>query len=88
MVEDVRLDKLPILHTLNGECVTSMCIHQQQFGHLSHVQMPEVLHELVIEGVQFLTQFLVVLFVVVCLVGVERFIGVTQWDVCRQPCRL
>ena len=87
MVEDVRLDKLPILHTLNGECVTSMCIHQQQFGHLSHVQMPEVLHELVIEGVQFLTQFLVFL-MVVSLVGVERFVGVTQRDVCRQPCRL
>ena len=87
MVEDVRLDKLPILHTLNGEDVTPMCIYQQQFGHLPHVQMPEVLHELVIEGVQFLTQFLVFL-MVVSLVGVERFIGVTQWDVCRQPCRL
>ena len=87
MVEDVSLDKLPILHTLNGERVTPMCIHQQQFGHLSHVQMSKVLHELVIEGVQFLTQFLVFL-MVVSLVGVERFVGVTQRSIRRQPCRL
>ena len=87
MVEDVRLDELSVFHPFNGECVTPMCIHQQQFGHLSHVQMPEVLHELVIEGVKFLTQFLVFL-MVVSLVGVERFIDVTQRNVGSEPCRL
>ena len=59
MVEDVSLDKLTILHTLNSKSVTTVCMHQQQSGHLPNVEMSEVLHELVIEAIQFLTEFLV-----------------------------
>ena len=87
MVEDVRLNKLAVLHALNGKGVTTVGIHQQQLGHLPLVQVPEVLDKLVIKGVQFLAQFSVFL-MVVRLVGVECFVGVTHRDVCRQPCHL
>ena len=80
MVEDVRLDELPVLAALQREHVAPRSVHQDELGVVLGVQVAVAHDKLVIVGVQVAAQQGVLL-VVFRFVGVEPLVGVAQVDV-------
>ena len=80
MVEDVRLDELPVLAALQREHVAPRSVHQDELGVVLGVQVAVAHDKLVIVGVQVAAQQGVFL-VVFRFVGVEPLVGVAQVDV-------
>ena len=79
-VEDVRLDKLPVLAALQREHVAPRSVHQDELCVVLGVQVAVAHDELIVVGVQVAAQQGVFL-VVLRFVDVEPLVGVTQVDV-------
>ena len=58
-VEDVRLDELPVLHTLQRQDVAPGCVHHQQLHVLLGVEVAVAHDKLIVTGIQTLTHLLV-----------------------------
>ena len=82
-LEDVGLDELPVLLTLQGEDVASCGIHQQQLHVLLGVEVAVAQDKLVVVGVEVASLRLVLL-VVLRLIAVQTLIGIAQGDVEHQ----
>ena len=82
-LEDVGLDELPVLLTLQGKDVASCGIHQQQFHVLLGVEVAVAQDKLVVVGVEVASLRLVLL-VVLRLIAVQTLVGITQGDVEHQ----
>ena len=80
MVEDVRLDELPVLAALQREHVAPRSVHEDELRIVSGIEVAVAHDKLVIVGVQVAAQQGVLL-VVFRFMGVEPLVGVAQVDV-------
>lgn len=77
MVEDVRLDELPVLAALQREHVAPRSVHQDEIGVVLSIQVAVAHDELVVVGVQVAAQQGVSL-VAFRFVGVEPLVGMRK----------
>ena len=77
MLEDVRLDELPVLRPFQRKDITPACIHHHQLHVLFGVEVAVAHDELIVTGVQMLTPR-DICFVQVRFIAVQTLVGVTQ----------